>query len=121
MSASLGPNALPVKELNDIDWDGITAHQVFTFGLALAVYNDAIVGYDSRRTEASVQQRSALVATLAALVFGATLGCLVALCAMVATLVAFVAHSWWQLHRAQNTLNTATTELNQVISGLPKG
>ena len=112
---------VPIKELQDVNWDKLTEPQAAGLGLSLGLFNDA--AEDHRRTRAVFLARLSML-VVAALVGGTMLSWsspVAAVAGICGALSIGTVASWWQTRRSAEAVRQATEVLKADAAELPRG
>lgn len=111
---------LPIREMNEINWNKITEDQAKSFGLSLGIFNDAIEVRDKMKAVFMARLSSLVVAVIVggvSITWGDSLATIVGI--GVALSVGTLA-SAWQLYRKNELVDIASKDLTSDIAVLPK-
>lgn len=112
---------LPVKELNEVDWEQLTEQQAAGFGLSLGLFNDAMEQLALARAAFLARASGTVVASLVGVIALTWTSGAAAVVGMVVALVVGTAGAWWGTRRARKAVGEAQQALLADIGQLPRG
>ena len=111
---------LPVKEMNEVNWEKITEDQAQGFGLSLSFFNDAVEIRNKLKAVFLARLMSLVTATIVGTVMLTWESPTAAVAGIVGALSLGTLASWWQAHRKEVLVKEASKSLTEDVMQLPK-